>query len=116
VRRVVSRCIPLPREEFLGQWDWVIRLTYGRKARGTTACRKSGGHPESTKVEPRKTRTAWPRLDCLKSNPDRPKRRPIATLTRNDARTCRPIGRSGRQVRVRGYREIRPGRRDEWTA
>jgi len=63
VRRVVSRCIPFSRKEFLGQRNWAIRLTYGRKARGTTACRKSGERPESTKVEARKTRTVWPRQE-----------------------------------------------------
>jgi len=34
---------PPSNEEALGQRAWVIRLTHGRKARGTRACRKSGG-------------------------------------------------------------------------
>ena len=39
----------------------------------------------------RKTRVAWSRLDCLKSNPDRASRSPVATLTQRDVAVCRPL-------------------------
>src|SRR3954454_5179943 len=42
-----ASCYPISypsfNEEALGQRAWVIRLTHGRKARGTRACRRSGG-------------------------------------------------------------------------
>jgi nucleotidyltransferase/DNA polymerase involved in DNA repair len=38
---------------------------------------------------PRETRVARPRLDCLKSNPDRAIRSPVMKLTRSDVTACR---------------------------
>jgi hypothetical protein len=37
----------------------------------------------------RETRVARPRLNCLKSNPDRANRSPVMKLTRSDDTACR---------------------------
>ena len=43
---------------------------------------------ESANRTSRKTRTTWPRLNCLKSNPDRGTRTPAATLTQHGVVAC----------------------------
>ena len=49
---------------------------------------KKRGSEESAHRTPRKTRLVWSRLDCLKSNPDRPIPRPVIKLTPRDAAVC----------------------------
>ena len=95
---------------------WVARLTHDRKVRGTTACRGSGDRPESVRTGSRKTRVAGSKLDCLKSNPDRNRRSPDATLTQRVVIMCPGSVGSPGLVRMMRYRGIHPGRRDEWTA
>jgi hypothetical protein len=43
---------------------------------------------ESANRTSRKTRTTWPKLHCLKSNPDRGTRTPAAKLTQHGVVTC----------------------------
>ena len=48
------------------------RLTYLEgNLKGTRACQGSGGRLEASRAGCRKTRAIWPKLDCLKSNPQR---------------------------------------------
>jgi hypothetical protein len=49
------------------------------------------GQVKSANQTLRKTRVAWPRLNCLKSNPDRGIRNPIVTLTQSDVTMCRRL-------------------------
>ena len=58
---------------------------------------------------PRKTRVVWPRLNCLKSNPDRDTRSPAARLTQRDVIACRGFVICPRQARAMRYREMIPG-------
>ena len=61
--------------------SWVQWLTRIRKVKGTIACQKSGGHAQVSGVRRRGTRVIWRRLDCLKPNLQRMKRR----IRRKDA-------------------------------
>jgi hypothetical protein len=91
-------CVELPivafllqEGEFSGNRIRVSWLTHDRKVRGTTACQKSGDRSRQQQRKTRKTRMARSRLDCLKSNPDRPIRRPITKLAQRDVTVCRPL-------------------------
>ena len=57
----------------------------------------------------RKTRVVWPRLDCLKSNPDRDKGGPAAMLTQRGVTVYRGFVLYSRQTRTVRYREMIPG-------
>jgi len=50
------------------------------------------GTVEVSETWSRKTRVAGPKLDCLKSNPDRPILRPVTKLTSRDAAVCVSFG------------------------
>jgi hypothetical protein len=67
------------------------------------------GQATSASRTPRKTRVVWPRLDCFKSNPDRDKRSPAATLTQRGVTACRVFVFCTRQARAVRYREMIPG-------
>jgi hypothetical protein len=55
------------RREVLGSPD----LPRGESPTGTRACQGSGGRLEASGAGYRKIRTIWPKLDCLKPNPQR---------------------------------------------
>jgi hypothetical protein len=57
----------------------------------------------------RKTRVVRPKLDGFKSNPDRGKRGPAATLTQRGVTACRGFAFRPRQARAVRYREMIPG-------
>jgi hypothetical protein len=62
------------------------------RGRANIACWESGGREKVRKTSPRKTRVAWSRLDCLKSNPTWSRRRPVVSAPGNDDDPCgRPI-------------------------
>ena len=67
------------------------------------------GQATSANRTPRKTRVVWPRLDCLKSNPDRDTRSPVARLAQRDVTVCRRFVFCPRQARAVRYREMIPG-------
>ncbi len=73
VRREALRRIPYS----IGRnWRGVPRspgLPGRESAKGTRACRGSGGRPDVSRAGCRKTCAIWPRLDCLKSNLQRRK-------------------------------------------
>ncbi|MEG8184637.1 hypothetical protein GZH49_40080 [Nocardia terpenica] len=71
VRRVALRYIPGAAGMDSEGGSWVAQLTWSRKVKGTRACRERGGRPEASGAGCRKTRTIWPRLDCLKPIPQR---------------------------------------------
>ena len=52
------------------------------------------GQGESANRTPRKTRVAWSKLNCLKSNPDRDRGSPVAKLTQRDVIPYRGFGSS----------------------
>jgi hypothetical protein len=59
----------------------------------------------------RKTRVAWSRLNCLKSNPDRDIRSPVTKPTQRDVAVCHPL-------KVWGCLTLgdngKPAQRDTW--
>ena len=55
--------------------SWVQWLTRIRKVKGTIACQESGGHAQVSGVRRRGTRVIWRKLDCLKPNLQKMKRR-----------------------------------------
>jgi hypothetical protein len=57
----------------------------------------------------RQTRVVRPKLDCLKSNPDRGQRGPVAMLTPRDVTACRGFAFGSRQTRAVRYREMISG-------
>ena len=57
----------------------------------------------------RKTRVVWSKLHRFKSNPDRGKRGPAATLTQRGVTACRGFAFGPRQTRAVRYREMIPG-------
>ncbi len=61
--------------------SWVQWLTRIRKVKGTIACQESGGHAQVSGVRRRGTRVIWRKLDCLKPNLQKMKRR----IRRKDA-------------------------------
>jgi hypothetical protein len=67
------------------------------------------GQAMSASRTPRKTRVAWSKLDCLKSNPDRDTRSPVARLAQRDVTVCRGFVICPRQTRTVRYREMIPG-------
>jgi hypothetical protein len=67
------------------------------------------GQAKSASRTPRETRVVWPKLDCLKSNPDRDKRSPVARLAQRDVTVCRGFVFCPRQTRAVRYREMIPG-------
>ena len=70
--------IPSRRRRFLGQRTWVNRFTGLRKEtrENSTSVKREQGMLATRTF--RKTRMAWSKLDCLKSNSDRLISRPIA--------------------------------------
>jgi RNA-directed DNA polymerase len=68
VRREALRCIPCAVGTDSEGGSWVARFTWRGNLKGTRACRGSGGRLEAYRSGCRKTRTIWPRLDCLKPN------------------------------------------------
>ena len=46
-------------------------LPRGESPMGTRACQGRGGRLEASRAGYRKIRTIWPKLDCLKPNPQR---------------------------------------------
>jgi hypothetical protein len=50
------------------------------------------GTCEVSEASPRKTRLAWLKLNCLKSNPDRLIKRPAPKLTPRDVTACAASG------------------------
>src|SRR5262249_11032616 len=77
-RRITRHDNPSTGRRHSSQDAWVIRLTRNRKAKGTTACGRSGGRGDPAEAPSRKPLMAWPRLYCLKPNPGRSSRRPAA--------------------------------------
>jgi len=67
----------LPRAMEVGSLDLPTTERYG----GPKHAKKAGHVPSQWGPKARKTRVTWPRLDCLKSNPDRITINPVARLT-----------------------------------
>jgi hypothetical protein len=67
------------------------------------------GQAKSANRTPRKTRVVGPRLDRLKSNPDRDRRSPVARLTQRDVTACRAFVFCARHTRAVRDREMIPG-------
>jgi hypothetical protein len=86
------------------------------KGTGDQSMPEKRGTSEVSESEPRKTRMAGPKLNCLKSNPDRPILRPVTKLTPRDAAVCVAMEQRVTQAQTAGYRRRYVGRRDEWTA
>jgi hypothetical protein len=101
-----------------GSWATNLgRPAYPRpKGTGDQSMPEKRGTKEVSESEPRKTRMAGPRLNGLKSNPDRPILRPVTQLTPRDAAVCVAMGQRVTQAQTAGYRRRSVGRRDEWTA
>ena len=83
---------PFCRKEALGQWS-LGHPTYSRpKGTEDHSLSEKRGTDEVSETVPRETRMARPRLDCLKSNPDRPILRPVTKLTSRDVAVCVSFG------------------------
>jgi hypothetical protein len=67
------------------------------------------GQATSANRTPRKTRVAWSKLHCFKSNPDRDKGGPAATLTQRGVTACHAFVLCARQARAVRYREMISG-------
>jgi hypothetical protein len=67
------------------------------------------GQAKSARRTPRKTRVARSRLDCLKPNPDRDTRSPVARLAQRDVTVCRGFVFCPRQARTVRYRGMTSG-------
>ena len=61
------------------------------KGTGDHSMPEKRGQAKSASRTPRKTRVAWSRLHCLKSNPDRDMCSPAATLTQRGVTACRRV-------------------------
>jgi hypothetical protein len=85
------------------------------KGTGDQSMPEKRGPGRSANPESRETRVARPKLDCLKSNPDRLIFRPVTKLTPRDAAVCVPFVHQRTQAQTVGYRRRSVGRRDEWT-
>ena len=79
------------------------------KGTGDQSMPEKRGQAMSASRTPREARVVWPRLDCLKSNPDRDTGSPAARLTQRGVTACRVIVFGIRQARAVGYREMIPG-------
>jgi len=102
------------------------RLTWSRKAEGTTACRERSGLSKTCRQMRCKTRAIWARLDCLKPNLQSGRGSPIDTTSDIDATVCNRFPRvwcnlftvgGGRWGQVRRWvgalRRARTSHRDE---
>ena len=93
------------------------QVHYDNYRRKQPARAKRGGKLEPTRRPRRKTRTTWPRLNCLKPNLERMIKGPAATLVRR--RRASGAGHSGdvagKTARC-SERGCEPGSRDEWAA
>jgi hypothetical protein len=67
------------------------------------------GQAMSASRTPRKTRVAWSKLDCFKSNPDRDMGSPAARLTQRGVTACRAFVFCARHARAVRYREMISG-------
>jgi hypothetical protein len=79
------------------------------KGTGDHSTPEKRGQAKPASRTPRKTRVVWPRLHCLKSNPDRDTGGPVVTLAQRDVTACRGIVNGPRQARAVRYREMIPG-------
>ena len=75
LRREAPCCIPGAAGRNSKGCSWVQWLTRIRKVKGTIACQESGGHAQVSGVRRRGTRVIWRKLDCLKPNLQKMKRR-----------------------------------------
>jgi len=75
MRREALCCIPGAAGRNSKGCSWVQWLTRIRKVNGTIACQESDGHAQVSGVRRRGTRVIWRRLDCLKPNLQKMKRR-----------------------------------------
>jgi hypothetical protein len=120
VRRIIGCRIPHSMRRFLGQLN-LGQPAYPRpKGTGDQSMTEKRRQARSASRTLRKTRVAWSRLDCLKSNPDRDSCSPLTRGWNPQADSVRSsrvglMQRQTRQVRTMRYQEIDPGRRDEWT-
>ena len=67
------------------------------------------GQATSASQTLRKTRVVWSKRHGFKSNPDRGRRGPAATLTQRGVTACRGFAFCSRQTRAVRYREMIPG-------
>ena len=75
LRREAPCCIPGAAGRNSKGCSWVQWLTRIRKVKGTIACQESDGRAQVSGVRRRGTRVIWRKLDCLKPNLQKMKRR-----------------------------------------
>ena len=116
VRREALCCIPAAGGGNSEGGFWVTRRTWRWKPKGTTACRESGGRLEAFRTGCRKTRATWPRLDCLKPNPQRYKGLPAGMTHVTGGTSCSGMCGWLGHLPWRVASPSEGGQGDEWAA